>query len=82
MNKKQITEKDILAVVDMLAAKDDGKAHTKDIVLQLGELFPNVHMKSELAMMLNMKKAGLLRYIPAEMAWWLTADGRKVLKNG
>ena len=83
MNKKQITNKAILTVIDELAAKgEDGKAHTKDIVLKLGELFPDVHMMNELMMMGEMTRAGLVKYSPTDMAWWLTADGRKVLKNG
>lgn len=81
MNKKQITEKDVLTVIDELAGKSDGKTHTKAIVLRLGELFPEVHMKTVLVMLGNMKRAGLVKYRPAEMAWWLTFEGKEKLKN-
>lgn len=81
--KKQITNKAVLSVIDELAAKgEDGKTTTKAIVLKLGELFPDVHMKSVLVKMGQLKRDGFLKYQPSAMAWWLTADGRRVLKNG
>ena len=82
MNKKQITNKAVLSVIDELAAKgEDGKATTKAIILRLGELFPEVHMKIEFMIMMDLKKAGYLHYKPSEMAWWLTAAGKDALKK-
>lgn len=83
MAKSEIKSRDILAVIDEIAAKDkDGKATTKAVVLKLGELFPDVHMKRELMIMGDLKRAGYLHYKPSEMAWWLTAAGKDALKNG
>lgn len=83
MDKAQVTKMDVLSVIDELAAKGEGgKATTKAIILQLGELFPDVHMKRELMIMGDLKRAGYLHYKPSEMAWWLTAAGKDALKNG
>lgn len=61
MNKTQVTKMDVLSVIDELAAKgEDGKATTKAIILRLGELFPEVHMKIEFMIMMDLKKAGYL----------------------
>ena len=82
MNKTQVTKMDVLSVINELAAKgEDGKTTTKAIILRLGALFPDVHMKSELIIMGDLKRAGYLHYKPSEMAWWLTAAGKEMLRN-
>jgi Mn-dependent DtxR family transcriptional regulator len=82
MDKAQVTKMDVLSVIDELAAKgEDGKATTKAIILRLGELFPDVHMKRELMIMGDLKREGYLHYKPSEMAWWLTAAGKDALKK-
>ena len=79
-----IKETDILsAVID--AGKGEGEkdwiAYTKDIVLLMGERFPDVHMMTVLAIMGRLKRDGLLGYDPAHMMWWITKEGKAVLKD-
>lgn len=82
MSKKQITVDDILKVIRDLCAKGDtGTTYTKDIVLECDERFPDVHVMSVLTIMGSMKKDGLLKYVPANMEWWLTADGKRRLEE-
>lgn len=78
MRKNIIEANDILRVIRDLAGKNDsGTATTKEIVLECGERFPDVHLKAVLSIMREMKREGLLKYEPSSMMWWLTADGKR-----
>ena len=79
-----IQETDILtAVIDAERGEGEknGIAYTKDIVLLMGERFPDVHMMAVLAIMGRLKRDGMLGYDPAHMIWWITKEGKEVLKN-
>ena len=82
MSKGKIRIEDILKAIAAVTDDLTGYANTKDIVLECGDKFPNVHMMTVLAIMGGMKRDGLVMYKASEMAWQMTADGRRRMRNG
>lgn len=73
---------DILEIVEDLSTQNKtGTATTKDIAVECGMRYPELNLASMLTMMRTAKREGLIRYEPSTMLWWLTDDGKKVLKN-
>ena len=73
---------DILEIVEDLSTQNKtGTATTKDIAVECEMRYPDLHLTSMLTMMRTAKREGLIRYEPSTMLWWLTDDGKKVLKN-
>ena len=79
---KNINIVDILTIIsDVSGRNKTGTATTKDIAVECGMRYPDLHLASMLMVMRTAKQGGLLRYEPSTMLWWLTDDGKKELKN-
>lgn len=78
----KIKTDDILRIISDLAGKSEsGTVTTKDIAIECGMQYPELHLTAALVLMSAAKKEGLLGYAPSTMLWWLTDKGKERIRT-